>query len=263
MRWRPTLAEALPVIFSLAMVAGCADTEKLKAFLEEQRYPVSGTEYRVLPPDVLTISSIHVPEINGNSQQVRPDGKINLPLVGEVYVADMTPKQIEDAIKKAAEKYYEEADSTVQVVGYNSQKIYVFGQVGTPGPQPWTGTDTLLDLLAKVQPTLLAWPERIRVLRGRQPTRGGYLPDTMPAKGVEKGRNKAGAKEITVNLMAMMKTGDLSRNILLMPDDIVYVPPNPFAAFGLELQKILFPVRPILEAVRVPATVEGATATGD
>ncbi|MCX5671426.1 MAG: polysaccharide biosynthesis/export family protein, partial [Planctomycetota bacterium] len=95
---------------------GCGvDVERLMNFLQEPRSNVSGTEYRVLPPDVLQISSIKVPDINNFRVQVRPDGKINLPLLGEVAVAGNTPKEIEDVLKAKSREFYEETDATVQV----------------------------------------------------------------------------------------------------------------------------------------------------
>jgi protein involved in polysaccharide export with SLBB domain len=164
-----------------ALAMGCSGkAERLIAFLQEPRSRVSSNEYRVLPPDVLLINSIHVPDINGFRAQVRPDGRINLPLLGDVSVAGNTPEEIESVLKAKAREFYEEVDATVQVVEFRSQKIYVFGQVARPGPLPWTGTDTLLDVLAQVQPTPMAWPERIRLVRGKSPIRGGYMPE--PAK---------------------------------------------------------------------------------
>ncbi len=249
-------------LFALALCCGCQDRGRLEAFLQMPRSPVSGTEYIVYPPDVISISSVRITEINGLSQRVRPDGKIVLPLLQDVFVAGKTPKQIETAIVEASKEYYEEGDATVQVTGYLSQKFYVFGQVGRPGPIPWTGTDTLLDVLATVQPTPYAWFEKIRVIRGPEPQRGGYLPPTgkdkkeLERRNKEEGHNKVGADEVVVNLNAMMKQGDLSHNILLRPNDIIYVKPHPFAAVGLALQQLLFPTRPVLEAVRLPYAME-------
>ncbi len=247
---------------------GCHRADEVRAFLREPRMPVSGAEYRVYPPDVIAISSQQITEINGLQQQVRPDGKINLPLIGEVEVAGRTPREISSKICLAAGQYYEreKVDATVQVVGYNSQKYYVFGQVAGPGPRAWTGCDTLLDALCTAQPTQLAWPQRIKLVRGRSPRKGGYLPIPKDKKKEARrafkaqGKNKAGAEELTVNLMAMIKNGDLSHNILLQPDDVIYVPPNPFAAVGLALRQVLFPVQPVLETVRVPGEVRTAVS---
>jgi protein involved in polysaccharide export with SLBB domain len=267
------------LVLAAVMVGGCAKpSSRLQAFLQEPRSPVSATEYRVYPPDVLRITSLYVPEVNGVAEQVRPDGKINLPLVGEMYVAGRTPAEIGDAIAKAAREFYERTDATVQVVGYNSQRIYVFGQVGRPGPLPYTGTNTLLETLAQTQPTQLAWPQRIRLVRGKPPTRGGYLRDSelkgrmALARKADEKTGPAGARAllpaeggeaevITIDMMAMVKGGDMSRNVLLRPDDVLYVPPNPLAAVGLAIQQVLFPIRPAAEAVSLPASA-ASIATG-
>jgi hypothetical protein len=417
--------------FLAVSLAGCGqDYERLKVFLQEPRRPVAAIDYHVLPPDAIQIMSEHVPDINGARQQVRPDGKINLPLIGEVYVADLTPLEIEEAIKKKAREYYEQVDATVQVVEYRSQKIYVFGQVSRPGPVPYTGADTLVDILATVQPTPMAWLEQIHVVRGKEPVRGGYVPtkkhkhevpdggkgdeweppcpqdesapgadkpspapgadkpSTAPAadkpspapsadkpspapaadkpstapgadkpspapapdkpspapgadkpsaapsageakaegpsatppvvqppdqpeakpdaKAEPKTETKADAKPapategkaetpkeptpetakepkaeakpepspqeialaraniplphhpkgtlMKINLRKMMHDGDMTHNVFLKPDDVVYVPPNPLAAVGLALQQLLFPILPAAQAVSAPAS---------
>ena len=284
-----------------ASAMGCGgDASRLRDFLQEPRSRVSSNEYRALPPDVLLINSIHVSDINGFRAEIRPDGRINLPLLGEVYVAGNTPAEIESVLKAKAREFYEEVDATVQVVEYRSQKIYVFGQVARPGPLPWTGTDTLIDVLAQAQPTPMAWPERIRVVRGKPPIRGGYLPpdpadavadpdkepselpvppptggfdtakpraasDKPPtaeeaiqaaeeaARRAEAG-NGAEAAVMTIDMMKMVKNGEMSTNVLLKPGDIVYVPANPLAAIGLALQQVLFPILPAAEAISAPVT---------
>jgi len=302
-----TASRCLGVLVGCLLVAaaiGCdRNHERLKAFLQEPRSPVSGTEYRVLPPDVLQISSIHVSDINNFKVQVRPDGKINLPLLGEVMVAGNTPQEIETVLKARSREFYEEVDATVQVAEFHSQKIYVFGQVSRPGPLPWTGTDTVLDVLAQTQPMPTAWPERIVVVRGKPPLRGGYLrpskkdqaekcdlEEDAPAPSAEEfpvanpkvkeGEDKkekpltveeatkmaaeaakaaeagdgSDAHVMKVNLMHMIEKGELSKNVLLKSGDVVYVPPNPLAAFGLAMQQLLLGIQPAASTIQVPAS---------
>lgn len=248
-------------------VGGCYNPNEVEAFLQKPHpAPVSALEYRVYPPDALTITSRHVTEIaNLTPQVVRPDGRINLPLLGEIFVAGKTPAEIQGEILEKAKAYYNEVDATVTVTAYNSQKFYVFGQVGIAGPVPWTGHDTLLEALAKAQPTYLAWPERIIVVRGDEPQVGGSTTrmskeerKDFKSSGIRPPKVDAPRHTMTINMMAMIKYGDYSNNVYLRPNDVVYVQPNPFAEIGLALQSILFPVRPVLEAVRVPATVSGA-----
>ncbi len=235
-------------------LGGCDSVYKesdVIAFLQEPRSPVAGTEYRVLPPDVLRISSVAVNEIDDRTVQIRPDGKINLPLLGEIYVADMTPAQIEATLKDLARKYYKEGqvDATVTIEAYRSQTFYVMGHVRSPGPRIWSGGDTLLDSLASATPTFLAWEERILVIRGTPPERGGFRVLSSGFDywftGIHPPSDEKPRYVMMVNLMAMIKHGDLSKNILLKPGDIVYVPPTPLAAIGLAIGELLFPLNTV------------------
>ena len=266
MGMRVSLAYIVACGILACVSAGCYDAEQVKAFLLQSHAVVAGVEYRVLPPDIIQFHSAAVPEINGQSQTVRPDGKVNLPLLGEVDVAGKTCKEIEEAIKAAAKEYYEKVDATVQVTGYNSQKYYVFGEVSRPGPMPWTGTDSFLDAMAKAQPMLLAWPEQIIVIRGNQPQQGGFAT-SQPTEKAAKEYHDTGVHppdplnprhKLVINLLAMVQKGDMANNILLMPNDIIYVQPSVFGVITHAVEIIVSPTRPVLEAVRVPAAVSGA-----
>ncbi len=255
----------------LAVVAGGAmtgcdspadNTQQLVTFLQAQRRPVASQEYRVYPPDRLALQANIVEEVNDVTRQVMPDGTINLPMIGEVFVAGMTPKEIEKAIAKAAGEYYERVGWIhVQVAGYNSQRIYVLGEVNRPGPRPYTGRDTVLDVLSEVGTNVYSWGHRVRVLRPTRASKGGFMPESEEKE--EQAEEEDGylyAQVVTVNLWEMAKHGDLSRNVYLQPDDIIYVPPHPAAAVAKELQRWLLPVSPVLEAARAPATL---MSTGD
>jgi len=255
---------AIAVVGVVVLLPGCYVSEDVKSFLQADRRPVSGVEYRLYPPDSLRISSLKVLEINGRGQQIRPDGKINLPLLGEFFVAGKTPAEVEKMLVEAAKEFYEKADATVNVVGYNSQKFYIFGQVSRPGPMPWTGRDTMLDAMAKAQPNNLAWFERIKVVRAAEPQNGGRYqaaPNILgrySRTGIHVPQVGREPKEMTFNLFAMIEEGDLSNNIILMPNDVIYVQASPLAKVGLALQRLLFPVNPAIQAVGVPANFDDA-----
>ena len=94
----------------VALVGGCEpdyQVDAVRQFLQEPRQLVAGERYEVMPPDVISITSSTVEEINGYSSVIRPDGMINLPLLGEVFVAGKSPSEIEGELKQAAGTYYE------------------------------------------------------------------------------------------------------------------------------------------------------------
>lgn len=276
------------------LAAGCGG-ENLKAFLDTAPCSLSQSEcklaaedYQIMPPDVLSFASVRVPEINGTRAHVRPDGKVNLPLLGEIKVVGLTPNEVQERIKKEAGRFYKEPlDATVNVEQFLSHKVYVFGQVARPGPQAWNGANTLVDALAMSQPNNLAWPERIRLVRGASPTRGGYLSDEEAAevaKAAAAGKKEPQVAQVqeqkketngpsapekrhnvshvmVVNLKHMVEKGDMSKNVLLRPDDVIYVPPTPLAEVGLALQQLLLPIRPAAETIYEPARA-ASIATG-
>lgn len=246
------------------LLSGCSyNVNEVKAFLKKDRAPVTGVEYRVLPPDVLEFRSRHITEIDKVKQQVRPDGKVNLPLLGEIMVAGKTPMEIEQSINEAAKSYYEDVDSTVDVAAYNSQNIYVFGQVTKAGAMPWTGRDSLLDALAKAEPTYLAWPERIIIVRGSDPQEGGHATSQPSEAFVKKYKNSGvhpfdpsrPRHKMTINLYAMIKNGDMDNNVYLLPDDVIFVQPNPAAAIGLFFQSLFMPMNSMAGAANLPLTL--------
>ena len=65
---------------------------------------------------------------------VRPDGKVSLPLLNDVQAAGLTPEELAAALRQAAMKFVEEPTVTVIVREIRSRKVFVIGQVRTPGP---------------------------------------------------------------------------------------------------------------------------------
>jgi polysaccharide export outer membrane protein len=109
--------------------------------------PVHDDNYVIGVDDVLAINVWKEAEIS-RSVPVRSDGKISLPLVGEVTAAGETPKKVEDEITAKLTNYISEPDVTVMVQEMKSQKINVLGQVVKPGSYPLTSTMTVLDAIA-------------------------------------------------------------------------------------------------------------------
>ena len=67
---------------------------------------------------------------------VRPDGKITIPLVGDLQASGLTPERLTDQLKEALAQYITTPDITVQIVQVNSKKYYITGEVNHPGTFP-------------------------------------------------------------------------------------------------------------------------------
>jgi polysaccharide export outer membrane protein len=98
--------------------------------------------------DVLAINVWKEPDVSRPAIPVRSDGKISLPLVGEVQAAGLTPLKLEQAIAAKLQNFISQPEVTVIVQQINSQKYNVLGQVNRPGTFVITNSLTVLDAIA-------------------------------------------------------------------------------------------------------------------
>src|ERR1043166_5072502 len=104
-------------------VAGCvqerrSDPQAAQVFRPATEKDVSATEYRVAPPDKLMIRAPGIKELDQFGTQIRPDGKISVNLLGEIYVANKTPEELNKLLTEAANKYYNNVEVKVEVAEY-------------------------------------------------------------------------------------------------------------------------------------------------
>ena len=227
-KWLPLAA------FILSCLSGCApkNTDMLH-FLRESEHNVSAIEYRVGIPDIIRISAPRILEIDGVDQRLQPDGKITLRLLGPVKVVDMTAKEIAAKFEQLLSRYYVAPKVSVKI-GFASKKYYVFTRGGTTA-RAYTGRDTLFDTVSPFAGDFRVWTSRVKIIR--------------PSHG------ETPVRTITVDVDNMVKNGDLSKNILLEPDDIVCIPPTPLAWFADRLRELIYPITPAVQAYQAPADV--------
>jgi polysaccharide export outer membrane protein len=107
----------------------------------------SDSSYLIGANDVLAINVWKEPDIS-RSVPVRSDGKISLPLVGELQAGGQTPQQLEQEITKRLQSYISEPEVTVIVTDSKSQKVNILGMVSRPGAYLLTSSTTVLDAIA-------------------------------------------------------------------------------------------------------------------
>lgn len=99
------------------------------------------------PDDVLEIDVWRQKEVS-RVVTVRPDGKISLPLLGDLQAGALTPVQLQASLTKALRAYYERPEVTVIVQKAQSHWFNVVGEVSKPGSYPLAQPLTVLDALA-------------------------------------------------------------------------------------------------------------------
>jgi polysaccharide biosynthesis/export protein len=153
--------------------------------------------------DVLAINVWKEPDIS-RSIPVRSDGKISLPLVGEVQATGRTPLKLEQEIADKLKNYISEPEVTVIVQQINSQKFNILGQVNRPGSYLITNSDTVLDAIA-VAGGFRDFAKQKSIYVLRQNPDGTQTRIPFNYKEVVKGQNPA-------------------QNIKLQPRDTIVVP---------------------------------------
>ena len=136
-------------------------------------------DYRLVPGDKLRID-VYKDQQLSQSLQIRPDGKITLPLAGDIVAAGRTSTELRDAIAAALKDYISTPVVTVMVVETMPQVVYVMGEVQKPGTLALTsGRLSIVQALAMAGGfTDFANRKDIRVLRkgpaGMQTLRFNY-----------------------------------------------------------------------------------------
>jgi polysaccharide biosynthesis/export protein len=207
---RNRTARPIKLGFVLIVLSGC-----LWAQVPDTRVPGAATSlaqsanklhdasFVIGNDDVLAINVWKEPDIS-RSIPVRSDGRISLPLVGEVQAAGRTPLQLEEDITGRLRSYLATPEVTVMVQEIHSQKFNILGQVAKPGSYPLGLATTVMDAIA---------------------TAGGFK-DFAKQKGVYvlRKNSSAGESRMAFNYKDAIKGKNPQQNIKLEPGDTVVVP---------------------------------------
>jgi polysaccharide export outer membrane protein len=161
-------------------------------------------EYRVGPKDLLEVTAMGVPEINKLVVRVSEDGKITLPLVGEVEVNNLTRSDVEKKlVELLGAKYLVNPQVTVFIVEYKSKQVSILGAVEKPGPYELLGRQTVLSIISQAGGMTRDAGNEIIVIR--------QLPDGT-------------STSIHISIDDLFFKGDAKLNIPLEPNDIITIP---------------------------------------
>ncbi len=172
------------------------------------------TDYVVGPQDVLAITVWDQPDLN-NKFTVEADGSFTFPMIGRVQAGGLTLRQVEAELRKRlADGYFKNPQLTVAVDTYRSQRVFIIGEVRTPGTYVLTGNMSLVEALSRAGSTTAAASHEAVIVRAREGKAGDgpTLPD------------QAEAGEVVRVQLKDLQSGDLSNNIPLRDGDTIVVP---------------------------------------
>jgi polysaccharide biosynthesis/export protein len=180
--------------------------------------------YKIDPLDSLNIIVWRNPELS-STLTVRPDGLISTPLVDDVQAAGKTPAELSRTIEKALAKYIRDPVVTIVVSGFHSSyadQVRVVGEAVKPGSMPYRPNMTLLDALAQAGGmTDIANGNAAVLIRSANSASGSA------ASGATTGTT-GGEKRYSVRLKDLLKRGDFSANVPVLPGDVIIVPQSLF-----------------------------------
>jgi len=178
-------------------------------------------EYQIGPEDILKVT-VYGNEDLTQTVVVQSDGTFVFPLIGRIKGGDLSPKELERKITVLlSQGFIRNPQVTVLVQEYRSKTIFVVGEIMRPGTYPLSGSRTLVEALAKAGPTTANAGGEVVIVRPHGEVQGPVLPNQV---GV--GPASASAEVIRVN-MPDIQAGDLTKNVLLRPNDTVFVPLAP------------------------------------
>jgi len=156
--------------------------------------------------DVIEVRVFDEPDLSGK-HKIGSMGEIRLPLIGTIKVSGATPEEAASRISIAyRESYLKLAEVSIFVESFNSRKVFVLGQVGTPGPYLFEENMTVIGAVARA---------------------GGTKPEAAPNSTVIT-RDIGDGEQTRIKA----KVADIGRgeekDIHLLPGDIIFVPESMF-----------------------------------
>ncbi len=158
------------------------------------------SEYVLVAGDTVDVNVFGEPTLT-RSVQIRPDGKINMPLVGDVPAAGLTPAQLADKLTQALKTYLRAPQVAVSITGYQRAYAYLVGQVVRPGSVEIQRGATVLEVMGLA---------------------GGVTPRAAMRSAVL--IRRASGQTVALDLDKLMVRGDRTVNAGVEPGDIIMVP---------------------------------------
>jgi|SRR5688572_16789036 polysaccharide export outer membrane protein len=194
--WPAALIVALHIAAATALAQQVPVVAEQTPAVAQQAAAVAS--YVVGPQDVLVITSYDQPELTGKFT-IETDGSFTYPLIGRVQAGGLTLRAVEDLLKAdlVSKGFFKAPQVTVTIAQYRSQKIHIVGEVRTPGTYALSGDMRLVEVLALAgSSTAMASGEVV------------IVHESTDSERVD---------------LRELENGDLSRNVLLMSGDTIFV----------------------------------------
>jgi protein involved in polysaccharide export with SLBB domain len=219
------------------MLAGCAGTPLSSpdtGALPEPTSRPAQTEYIIQPGDTLTLRFYYHPD-HDQEVVVRQDGKLLLPLVGEVQAAGLTPARLAEVVADLYSKNLRDPKVAVAVKASPQKGIFVGGEVGKPGLVPYRQGMTVVQA----------------IMEAGGPKDTARVDQVVFLQRIREDQYQASK----IDLVKVLANGQTDADPALGPSDVIFVPKSTIAKMNLFVQQYilgLLPVRPGIGISVVP-----------
>ncbi len=199
------LGQIIPILLLAGVLLSMGCTRSAPSTMSMPAAPSVNTDYLIGPGDTLDVFVWRNPEVS-TSVTVRPDGKISTPLVEDLVAAGKTPTQLARDIEGALSNYLKEPLVTIMVTGFigpYSQQIRVVGEATDPKVLPYRENMSVLDVMIAV---------------------GGLTEFASGNKATIVREVDGKRQQFTVRLDDLIRDGDISANVPVLPGDILIIP---------------------------------------
>ena len=180
--------------------------------------------YILHPGDMLSINVFGYPELSfpnpGHMEglTIRPDGKLTYPFLGEITANGMTVKDFAKLLSDQLGEIYVNPVLSVNIMRFGTERIYVLGEVNQPGAYELDKSRNLLDAIGAAR---------------------GWTKDAAKTKVFIIRKDQNGKPPLKVDLMALLKEGDTSKNYPLQQGDVVYLTENHRIDFAKDIVPLI------------------------
>ena len=238
------------VTVAVFLIAYCQDNFKgikaeelqkpLGAVAEPEKAGVSDllprTEYTIGDEDDLHISVWQNPELDTDAI-VRPDGKISFPLIGDVQATGQTIIGLNQVISDKLKEYIRSPMVSTSLKKIGGKKVVILGEVNTPGVYSLAGRKTMLEGIAMA---------------------GGFTQNAVSSSVILIRGGLVNPKGIRLNLNRTLTKADMSQNVVLQFEDIIFVPKSFIANVNYIMTQLL---GPLVQGASTASSVQGLQTT--
>lgn len=192
----------LGLLLFLTLLLGCIGGSVAAKTAPREKKPLADNEYIIGVGDILSIQVWREPDLS-KTLTVRNDGRVSMPLVGDIMVKGKSIRELTSYLTKEFSKVITEPAVSVTLVENRSKRYYLVGQVQQPGEFPIDGPITVLQAIARGG-GFLEWAKKDRIAVIRR------------VAGEE--------KRLNFDYDAFIKGKKQEQNILISPGDTIIVP---------------------------------------